>query len=120
MNPFLKIAYQPYKWIIVIPFLLMNTFVMGLICIVTGILFKQDAVHIIAVLWSKLCCTIAPVKVIIRGKNNYRKNNSYVIVANHQSMADIPALHGYLGLKIRWIMKNELRQIPIFGSAAGT
>ncbi|MBT3176072.1 MAG: hypothetical protein HOG03_00280 [Desulfobacula sp.] len=37
MNPFIKIAYQPYKWIIVIPFLFINTMILGLICIFTGL-----------------------------------------------------------------------------------
>ncbi len=118
MKPFLKIAYQPYKWIVVIPFLFINTMVSGLICIITGFLLKQDAADIIAVIWSRLCCAIAPVSVVIKGQANYSKHRSYVIVANHQSMADIPALHGYLGLNIKWIMKKELKKIPIFGYAA--
>ncbi|MCK5350682.1 MAG: 1-acyl-sn-glycerol-3-phosphate acyltransferase [Desulfobacula sp.] len=118
MNPFLKIAYQPYKWIIVIPFLFIITMVIGLICIFTGLLLKQDAVNFFAVLWSRLCCAIAPLNVIIKGQKNYSRNKSYVIVANHQSMADIPVLHGHLGLKIKWIMKKELGKIPIFGYAA--
>jgi len=118
LNPLLKIAYQPYKWIVVIPFLFINTMISGLICIITGALLKQDAANIIAVIWSRLCCAIAPVSVVIKGQTNYSKHKSYVIVANHQSMADIPALHGHLGLNIKWIMKNELRKIPIFGYAA--
>jgi len=118
LSPFLKIAYQPYKWIIVIPFLFINTMVMGLICIFAGLLLRQDAANIIAVFWSKLCCAIAPVNVILKGQRNYSRNKSYVVVANHQSMADIPVLHGHLGLNIKWIMKKELGKIPIFGYAA--
>ena len=117
MNPFLKIAYQPYKWIIVIPFLFIVTMVLGLVCIFTGFLLKQNAANIIAVIWAKLCCGIVPLNVIIKGKKNYIKNNAYVVVANHQSMADIPLIHGHLGLKIKWIMKKELGEIPIFGAA---
>ena len=117
MTPFLKIAYQPYKWIMVIPFLFLITMFFGLIAIFTGLLFKQDAVNIVAVIWSRLCCAIVPLKVTIRGKKNYSKNKSYVIVSNHQSMADIPVIHGHLGLNIKWIMKKELGKIPIFGSA---
>ena len=117
MTRFLKIAYQPYKWIMVIPFLFIVTMVFGLIAIFTGLLLKQDAVNIVAVIWSRLCCAIVPLKVNIRGKKNYSKNKSYVIVANHQSMADIPVLHGHIGLNIKWIMKKELGEIPIFGSA---
>lgn len=118
MNPILKIAYQPYKWIVAIPFYFINTMISGLICIITGLLLKQDAANIIAVIWSRLCCAITPVNVVIKGQTNYSKQKSYVIVANHQSLADIPALHGHLGLNIKWIMKKELRKIPIFGCAA--
>ena len=117
MNPFLKIAYQPYKWIIVIPFVFIITMVLGLICIFAGLLLRQNAANIIAVIWAKLCCAIVPLNIIIKGKKNYSRNKSYVIVSNHQSMADIPVIHGHLGLKIKWIMKNELEKIPIFGSA---
>ncbi|WP_300461345.1 lysophospholipid acyltransferase family protein [Desulfobacula sp.] len=117
MNPFFKAAYQPYKWIIVIPFVFIVTMVLGLMSILTGLLFKQEAVNYIAIIWSRLCCAIIPLKVTLQGKKNYSKNRSYVVVANHQSMTDIPAIHGHLGLNIKWIMKKELGRIPVFGSA---
>jgi len=117
LSPFLKIAYQPYKWIIIIPFIFIITMVLGLICIFTASLLKQDAADIIAVTWAKLCCAIVPLNVTVKGKKNYNRKNSYIVVANHQSMADIPVIHGHLGLKIKWIMKKELEKIPIFGSA---
>jgi len=117
VNPILKILYQPYKWIIVIPFVFIVTMVSGLAAIFTGVFFSQKAVNFVAVLWARLCCAIVPLKIHIKGKKNYNKNQSYVIVANHQSMADIPILHGYLGLNIKWIMKKELGAIPIFSPA---
>ncbi len=117
MNTFLKIAYQPYKWLVVIPFVFLSTLVLGLICIVVGFVFSQDAADILAVTWSRLCCAIAPLRVIIRGKKNYTRHHAYVVVANHQSMADIPMIHGFIGLKIKWVMKKQLGDIPIFGPA---
>ncbi len=68
MNAFLKIAYQPYKWLVVIPFVFFITMLLGLICIVVGFVFSQDAADILAVTWSRLCCAIAPLRVIIQGK----------------------------------------------------
>ena len=117
MSFLLKIAYQPYKWVFVIPFIILNTLVMGSICIVVGFFFSQDAADILAVTWSRLCCAAGPVKVRIKGKKNYSRFKSYVVVSNHQSMVDIPVIHGFLGLKIKWVMKQELRKIPVFGSA---
>jgi 1-acyl-sn-glycerol-3-phosphate acyltransferase len=110
-----KIAYQPYKWLIVIPFVFLTTMILGVICIFTSLLFKQDAANTIAVIWAKLCCGIVPLRVRLKGRKNYDPNRAYVVVSNHQSMADIPVVHSSLGLNIKWVMKEELRRIPIFG-----
>lgn len=117
MNASLKIAYQPYKWLVVIPFVFFITMLLGLICIVVGFVFSQDAADILAVTWSRLCCAIAPLRVRIQGKKNYTRHHAYVVVANHQSMADIPMIHGFIGLKIKWVMKKQLGEIPVFGPA---
>ncbi|MCG8687642.1 MAG: 1-acylglycerol-3-phosphate O-acyltransferase [Desulfobacterales bacterium] len=117
MNTLLKIAYQPYKWFIVIPFMILNTMILGTICIIVGFFFSQDAADIVAVTWSRLSCAFGPVMVKLHGKKNYSRFKSYVVVANHQSMVDIPVIHGFIGLKIKWVMKQELRQIPVFGAA---
>ena len=117
MNALLKIIYQPYKWLIVIPFMILDTLVMGSICIAVGFLFSQDAADILAVTWSRLACFAGPVRVRIHGRKNYSRFKSYVVVANHQSMVDIPVLHGFIGLRIKWVIKQELRKIPVFGTA---
>ncbi len=117
MNRLLKLAYQPYKWIIVIPFMLLNTFLMGLVCILVALIFKSDAANLIAVAWARIACIIAPVRVVVRNQKHYRKNTPYVVVANHQSMVDIPVVLGFMGLNIKWVMKKELGRVPIFGAA---
>ncbi|MBU0971645.1 MAG: 1-acyl-sn-glycerol-3-phosphate acyltransferase [Proteobacteria bacterium] len=101
----------------VIPFVFLITLVLGLICIAVGCIFSQDAANVLAVTWSRLCCAIAPLRVIVKGRKNYSRHHTYVVVANHQSMADIPMIHGFLGLKIKWVMKKELGEIPVFGPA---
>lgn len=74
VNEFLRLAYQPYKWLIVIPFLFLITMGLGLICIIVGFIFSQDAADILAVFWSRLCCAIVPVKVRIKGKSNHSRH----------------------------------------------
>jgi 1-acyl-sn-glycerol-3-phosphate acyltransferase len=112
-----RLVYQPYKWIVVVPFMLVITMVLGMICIAVGAVFTQDAANMVAVFWSKLACAIAPVKVALTGKKNYNRCQTYVVVANHQSMVDIPVIHGFMGLHIKWVMKQELKKIPVFGTA---
>jgi 1-acyl-sn-glycerol-3-phosphate acyltransferase len=40
-----------------------------------------------------------------------------VVVANHQSLFDIFVLWSFLGIDTRWVMKKELREVPLFGLA---
>ena len=40
-----------------------------------------------------------------------------MVVSNHQSHYDPLVICGWSGLDIRWVMKRELRKIPIFGYA---
>ncbi len=117
MKQVLKLIYQPYKWIVVLPFMLAITMIMGLVCITVGAIFTQDAANVTAVLWSRLSCAIVPLRVVLTGKKNFNSQKAYVVVANHQSMVDIPVIHGFMGLHIKWVMKQELRRIPIFGTA---
>lgn len=117
MNTLFKIAYQPYKWIIVIPVMILNTLVMALSCIVVGVVFSPDKADTFAVTWARIFCAIVPIQVRIQGRQNYDPALSYVVVPNHKSMVDIPVLHGFTGLTIKWVMKMELKKIPVFGTA---
>jgi len=117
LKKFLKAAYQPYKWLFFIPFVVIFTMSCGFICIFVAFIFGPDAGDIVAVSWSRVICLLAPVRVKITSRGNYNIHSSYVVVVNHQSLIDIPVLHGWLGLKIKWVMKQELKKIPVFGAA---
>lgn len=67
--------------------------------------------------WSKLTCIISlcPVKVI--GKEKLDKKQSYIFVSNHQGAYDIFLVYGFIGQKIKWVMKKSLRKIPLVGLA---
>lgn len=113
-----RILYQPYKWLVAIPVTGMATLVLGIFCILSAFVFGQKAANAIAVLWARICCHMIPVRIRITGKENYRRDRPYIIVANHQSMVDIPVIHGSLGLQIKWIIKKELEHIPVFAYAS--
>jgi 1-acyl-sn-glycerol-3-phosphate acyltransferase len=68
-------------------------------------------------LWAWFLLTITRVRVTIRGKKKIAKATSYVIIANHQSHFDGPALATALGIQFRWIAKKELLKIPLFGQS---
>lgn len=61
------------------------------------------------------------VKLSADGLENMQAGNSCIVMANHRSMYDIPALHYLLGRDrdLRWIGKHELTRVPVFGWAFG-
>ena len=115
-----KSIYQLYKWIFLFPFVLLSTIILGSGCILAAIIFGEKATNIFAVAWAKTACFFVPIKVKILGEENFSTEKSYIIVVNHQSMADIVILQAYIKLTIKWIMKKELGSIPIFGFACKT
>ncbi|MCP4119882.1 MAG: 1-acyl-sn-glycerol-3-phosphate acyltransferase [Desulfobacteraceae bacterium] len=117
MDAILKTVYQPYKWLFVIPFMVLSTLFHGMVCIIVVLFFGADAGNIVAVTWARIACIVAPIRVKIRGRHNYTRKKTYVVVANHQSMVDIPVVQGWLGLRIKWVMKKELKKVPVFGPA---
>ncbi|MGD9098691.1 MAG: lysophospholipid acyltransferase family protein [Desulfobacterales bacterium] len=75
-----------------------------------------NSMFILARFWARIICGVAGVKIRTRGFDRIERGRSYVIIANHQSHFDGPALAlGLSGLQFRWIAKRELLKIPLFG-----
>jgi len=53
-------------------------------------------------------------QITITGREHINPNQVYVIVSNHQSLADIPLL-SHLKLNTKWLAKVELFRVPLFG-----
>jgi 1-acyl-sn-glycerol-3-phosphate acyltransferase len=58
-----------------------------------------------------------PAQVRVHGLEHLQEGQSYVVVANHLSQFDILALYGWLDLDLKWVMKKELRKVPVLGAA---
>ena len=65
--------------------------------------------------WLTLKLFLLPVKV--EGREHLRSGESYVFVANHQGAFDIFLIYGHLCRNFKWMMKREIRQIPLVGMA---
>ncbi|MBC7927159.1 MAG: 1-acyl-sn-glycerol-3-phosphate acyltransferase [Bryobacteraceae bacterium] len=52
--------------------------------------------------------------VIVSGQEQIVPGQVYVVVSNHQSLADIP-LVAHLPLEAKWLGKAELLRVPVFG-----
>lgn len=60
------------------------------------------------------------IRLVVSGREHIAPGQRYVIVSNHASYFDPPALVLALGLQYRWVIKKELRRIPLFGLALET
>ncbi len=112
----LFIVYQPYKWLIFVPFLIINTLVFGVVAVIVSSLINQRiGSYFGGVIWSRLNAFFTPMFVRVSGKENIFPDTSYVVIPNHQSYFDIFLIYGWLGLDIKWVMKKELEKIPGIG-----
>lgn len=103
-----------------IAFVGFNTAVLGILVILISLIDpKGNIVHYIGKLWSRMNLIFSGVQIHLAGEENILEGQSYVVMSNHQSHYDVWALIGYLPLQLRWVMKKELRKIPIFGFACG-
>jgi 1-acyl-sn-glycerol-3-phosphate acyltransferase len=70
-----------------------------------------------AVPWAKVVLWICGVKVDVKGLENVDSEVPRVYATNHQSYFDIFALFACLPVSFRFVLKQELMRIPIFGFA---
>ncbi|MCB1583507.1 MAG: lysophospholipid acyltransferase family protein [Marinicella sp.] len=118
MKSFWLYLFQIYVWLFVYPFSWTLTAVVAIIISVLSILGAAEfAGRYVARPWGKIILWVTPVKLQIEGIEHLEPNQSYVVIANHQSTYDILVLYGYLPLDFKWVMKIELRKVPFIGFA---
>lgn len=116
MKQVLHILYQPYKWLIFVPCIVLSTLFFGALAVfLVFVTNPKTASFIGGVIWARLNSYLTPMFVKVIGRENVDKKQSYVIICNHQSQYDIFVLYGWLGVDFRWILKQELRKIPGLG-----
>lgn len=71
--------------------------------------------HRVAQWWGRGLLAAAGVKVRVRGLGALVPGATYVFVANHQSMYDIPVLFAAIPYQLRIIAKRSLGAIPFLG-----
>ena len=68
-------------------------------------------------LWARIVLFLLLIPVKVEGRENLEARQSYVFVANHQGAFDIFLVYGYLNRNFKWMMKYQLRRIPLVGWA---
>jgi len=117
-NPIALCIYAIYTWLVVVPLLILSTIFFVSLGVVI-VLFSDDTVanRTTGVWWARFNSFVTPMHVMVLGREHVKPGQSYVVVSNHQSSYDIFVLYGWLGIDIKWVMKKELRKVPVFGFA---
>ena len=81
-------------------------------------LFDRDPLRIKTARWlrrlGRLVAKVNPWRLHISGLDHILPGQPYVIVSNHQSLADIP-LVAHLRIDAKWLAKAELFRLPLVG-----
>lgn len=76
---------------------------------------KLRHLHLFTSFWGYSFIRINPfIRIKIEGIENIRKEETYVMICNHQSLLDIVVLFG-LFRHFKWVAKKELFKVPIVG-----
>ena len=67
--------------------------------------------------WGRVILRSLFIPVTVEGRENLERDQSYVFVANHQGAFDIFLIYGFLGRNFKWMMKHQLRSLPLVGKA---
>jgi 1-acyl-sn-glycerol-3-phosphate acyltransferase len=62
----------------------------------------------------RVLAAINPWRIHVSGAENKKPGQAYVVVSNHQSMADIPVI-SHLVNDSKWLAKAELFRVPVIG-----
>jgi 1-acyl-sn-glycerol-3-phosphate acyltransferase len=109
--PIFDLVRSTLLWII----LLSATLVYGILVIPFVILRMPSVVHWFARMWGKTLALLSGMRVHVRNKEKVFRNGPVIIVANHQSMFDIPVFYSFLDTEFRWMAKASLFKIPFVG-----
>jgi len=66
-------------------------------------------------MWAPIALIIMGVRIKIKGRENVIQGASYVVMANHSSYLDIPALMRAMPINLHFIAKKEFKPIPFLG-----
>ncbi len=99
-----------------IPAIAVYTIVLGIASITSSVVDRRGYfAHGCARAWSWLILATTGVEVTVQGLERVERGKTYVFVANHQSIYDIPCLFWSIPFQLRIIAKESLGSFPMLG-----
>jgi 1-acyl-sn-glycerol-3-phosphate acyltransferase len=102
-------------YLLIDPLIIVTTAAFGLASMMASAFDKRGRTqHAIARLWARLLLTVSGARVRVEGLEKLQQDGAYVLVANHTSYMDTPAVL-LIPLQIRFFAKQGLFRIPLLG-----
>ena len=94
------------------------TVVLGTLAVAVGVASQRGAARVVH-LWGRLLLGLIGVRVTVEGLAELDLDRRYVVMANHESSLDIPALLTALpaALEVRFLARKDLFGVPFLGWA---
>ncbi len=105
------------RWLLIYPVMTLATLVVTSSVIVAAMLGLHRITYPLTRAWSRLLLLVCGVRLRVCGLEHVPRDGSYVIVSNHASHFDGPALAVALPHPAYFVVKRELTRIPMFGPA---
>ncbi|MDB5232789.1 MAG: 1-acyl-sn-glycerol-3-phosphate acyltransferase [Chitinophagaceae bacterium] len=77
--------------------------------------FGTEMFRRISKLWMQCWLTLAGCPLIVKGKKNFKKGETYIVTCNHNSYIDIPVTTPFIPGANKTIATKAFRLVPIFG-----
>lgn len=95
------------------------TMLVAFIFIIIASLFNEPTrtriFHQITRIWMRIFLTLSGIRFSVKGKNKFKKGETYIVSCNHNSFMDVPLTTPFIPGANKTIAKKELASIPIFG-----
>ena len=114
----MKYLYRIYQLLIALPIIIVASIITSLTTTVGCLLGNGHfwGYHP-GRLWARLIIRVLLLPIKVEGREHLKDKQSYVFVCNHQGAFDIFIIYGFLGRNFKWMMKRQLRKMPLVGVA---
>ena len=114
----MKYLYRIYQLLIALPIILVASILTSLTTTVGCLLGNGHFWgYYPGKIWSRIIVYVLLLPIKVEGREHLKKGQSYVFVSNHQGAFDIFIIYGFLGRNFKWMMKRQLRKMPLVGVA---
>ena len=113
----LAIDFELIRSLVLWTLMLLITGTLAILLFLVALTRMQNLVHMVNTVWGRVLNACSGARVQIHNREHLYRDGPIIILANHQSMFDIPVLYAALDVQFRWMAKAPLFKIPVIGHA---